>query len=35
MVNMFKLVDANVRICDSFNILLDRIHILLGQMYKI
>ena len=32
---MCKLVDAKVRIFDSFNILLDRIHILLGQIYKI
>ena len=32
---MCKLVDTTVRIFDSFNILLDRIHILLGQIYKI
>ena len=32
---MCKLVDAKVRIFDSFNILLDRIRILLGQIYKI
>ena len=32
---MCKLVDAKVRIFDSFNILLDRIHILMGQIYKI
>ena len=32
-INMCKLVDANVRIFDSFNILLDQIHILFGQIY--
>ena len=32
---MCKLVDTTVRIFDSFNILMDRIHILLGQIYKI
>ena len=31
---MCKLVDTKVRIFYSFNILLNRIHILLGQIYK-